>query len=136
MGYDFGIMRLTVPDGSFPFHPPAALEAPDLKFTDLAALAQLIVQRKGFRPNGPRGEEQHEYRWETPDGGALYVSLSDNWIGVDTHASWRYVQELYECVAELYPDAVIADPQTGDIHNAESFSAFAHEMYNRRTRNT
>lgn len=129
MGYDFGFMRLAVHPDHFPFNPPRDYDSPLPPFTNLKAIGDLLLERKAFRPNGPDGEVAHHYWSDTPDDGSLYVILSENWIGVDTHAHWRYVLDLYNCIKELYPDLVIADPQSGDLHNSNSFDAFIDDSY-------
>jgi len=63
--------------------------------------------------------------------GHLDASLSERWIGVDTHAHWKFVHEFYECVRGLYPDLVVADQQTGSFTmGAASLRSYERAMKN------
>ena len=130
MGYNFGFMRFSRRE-QFPFHPARDYDGPVPDFENLETIRDLLLG-KGFRPNAILPERPQRYWWDTPDGGHLVVSLRDGWIGVDTHAHWEFVHELYECVRGLYPDLVIADPQTGELHDGRSFAAFVRESYEER----
>ena len=129
MGYDFLLTRL--PNGSdhFPVELSADFYPSPATFSDLKAIRDALVLQKGFKANGPSGEAQHEYLWHTPDGGGLYVRLSEECIYVDTHAGWRYVLETYQCLKMLYADLVLIDPQKMAIHDEVSYSTFVHESY-------
>jgi hypothetical protein len=127
MGYDFGFMLLSRRE-QFPFHPPGDYDGPVPNFENLGTIRDLLLE-KGFRPNAILPERPHCYRWNTPDGGHLDVSLSERRIDVDTHAHWKFVHELYEYVRGVYPDLVVADPQTGDLHDRDSFAAFVRASY-------
>ena len=129
MGYDFVFARLTRLPDNFPGDLPDDFDNNIANIGPLNAIAKLLVARRGFRPNGPNGEKEHNYWWDTPDGGSLDVLLTDDGISVDTHAHWCFVLETYECIRELHRDLVIIDPQTGTLHDTRSFEAFVHESY-------
>lgn len=138
MGYDFLLTRL--PNGSdhFPIELSADFYPSATTFSDLKVIRQALFVEKGYKENGPQGEEKHEYFWETPDGGSLYVRLSGECIYVDTHANWRYVLETYQCLKALHSDLVLIDPQRMTIHDETSYCTFLRESYAslERKRNT
>lgn len=124
MGYDFLLTRLPERSDHFPIDLPAEFCPSPTTFSDLKAIRDALVSGKGFRPNGPSGEKEHDYWWDTPDGGSLNVRLSGECIYVDTHAGWRYVLETYQCLKPLHSDLVLIDPQKMTIHDEASFSTF------------
>lgn len=124
MGSDFGLMRFPAPPGPFPCRPPAGYDGPTPSFTELLAVRDLLIEKLAFRPNGPTGESKRSYWRDTPDGGSLCVRLDESWISIDTHSHWRFVQQVHDLVRTVHPDTVVADPQSGELHDSVSFDAF------------
>jgi len=129
MGYDFLLTRLPNAVDHFPGELPVDFHPSPATFSDLKAIRDALVLQKGYRANGPQGEHEHEYLWETPDGGGLYVRLSGECVYVDTHAGWQFVLETYQCLKALYSDLVLIDPQRMTIHDENSYSTFVSESY-------
>ncbi len=129
MGYDFSFMRLFNPPEDFPFDLSNELDFQPAEFTDLKGIGDLLMKRKEFVPNGRDGEQNFCYWWNTPDGGSICAMLHKYSVGVDTHAHWSFVLEIYDCLIELYPDLVILDIQTGEIYDRESYGEFIQKTW-------
>lgn len=116
-------MRLSPRPRELPFRPPVdgewnveALRAP-------AVVEKFLVESSRFRPNGAVGEHRF-YRWETPDGGSVTVSVGNDLISVDVHSRWKYVAELFALIQSFEDDLLIADNQTGVFYDAAAFDAY------------
>lgn len=119
MGYDFsiGIQRSGNPQTDL--IDPSSIDETTIEMQlDKEVLNLHLAKLPGIVKNGD------SWWWNVPEGGSLDISISSPLIGIDTHASWLAVLEIYLYIQTIEPHAFLLDSQTFDSHNEGSFRDF------------
>ncbi len=133
MGYDFSFIVIAPRPEAFPFYLAPDFDGCVESLRDAHALEQRLLSREGIRLNGPPIGGRQQYRWESADGGQLYIHIGGNVVSVDTHAHWGDVLNLYEYLCHVEPELLIVDDQTAMLYDASTYRSFVAESYARKT---
>ena len=70
------------------------------------------------------GSDAINYDWEIPGQGTIFVSGSSGHVSLDMHAEWGALLDLLKWLSDRCSCVVLADTNTGEYHDAESFAEF------------
>ena len=124
MGYDFMLEKAKI-TGDIVF--PCSYEHIEIiessfPLDDLKA--HIILKGAKEQDFSQLGSDILNYVWKIPGKGVMYISGTSSYVSLDMHAEWSVVLDLLIWLRELDPEVVLADTNTGDYHDAESFRQF------------